>query len=642
MKRPHRGAFFSKKMKKITITVPKGIQYLGQWEGFELPDGILAKSVTGCGGTECFLKEKNNGVLASPRIKLISSKHAQHPDTILVLGKIKPEQIKAEIEAMRNRGILFVKILCTYDAVGKVVKALGEEVNSWHLLLDEFQLLILDSAFKSETEMKVLNVLPKFGKATLMSATPLLDEIIEQIPQLRDMPYTELKWDGVRKHQIRRWKTNKPKLAVRKIIDEYRTDRYPSLTLDDGRTVESREACFFINSVQSICNIIMDAQLSAAEVNIICGDTDDNDRLLLQLGEKMGNGEVYKNSNAPLRGEPHRTFTFATSTAFAGVDFYSTSALTFVVCDHHSPNTIMSIEYELAQIVGRQRLTDNHFRDYCYLIYNNSMADVDDKQFLEMMSAKEQLTLQEIENDNLTTGKLRAKRVYERTKEQKALCFADTWTLYDKDHDVFIFNQLKKLAEFHAYHLQNHLLKVGFLTVELEKNKAFKLDGEEEFFMFEEVLANSIQRTSFEDLMRRYVQYREGPTHRYDLLARELENEHTDLKAFVDTIGCSRIKALQFKKANLEQELVNRKSQDRVLQAYKEAFAVGSKWSTQEIKSRMTEINGQLAILYRGKPRKGKVIDLKNEWGFTIEHDRKSKLHTIIAHPSAEKMSSLL
>lgn len=38
-------------MNKIELVVPTNVRYLSEWEGFELPNGILNKGLTGCGGT---------------------------------------------------------------------------------------------------------------------------------------------------------------------------------------------------------------------------------------------------------------------------------------------------------------------------------------------------------------------------------------------------------------------------------------------------------------------------------------------------------------------------------------------------------------------------------------------------------------
>lgn len=631
-------------MEKFTITVPKGIQYLGQWEGFSLPNGLFNKGLTGCGGSELLLCEPSNSILASPRVKLIECKSQQHPETtLLVIGKMRPDQIKAEIEGMVARGVQFIKVLTTYDSLPKVIKALGDEVSDYNLCLDEYQLLLLDASFKSQVELKVLEYINVFKRTTLMSATPLLEEVIKEVPQLNDLPYTELVWPETERIEVRRMKCNKPKVAVTKIIADYQNGIYPSIITDDGKVVESHEAVFFLNSVQAIVNIVAQTGLKNSEVNIMVGNTSENDKLLADLSAKMD--DTYVNGNAPLKGEIHKMITLCTSTCYAGVDFYSTNALSFIIVDVHGKNTTLSPEYELTQIAGRQRLVENPFRKVLYLIYNTLRGDIDEADFEAEMQEKLTLTQQEIDNDNATEDRLRKKRIHEREKEQQALNFGSTWNYYNRETDRFELNTLKMLSERHAYHVQQKVFYDGLLTtMELTKSRRFELvDGEDEqLYVFEESLQNSIQRTSFEAKMQRYVQYREDTSHRFDLAARQIEAENENIKAFYDTLGGKTITALQYKEANLEQELVNRKNEGRVLLAYMDAFPVGSEWSTQQIKATMTDINARLAILYRGKPRKGKVSDLQNEWSFTIEQDRKSKLHTIIAHPSAEKMSSLL
>ena len=79
-------------------------------------------------------------------------------------------------------------------------------------------------------------------------------------------------------------------------------------------------------------NIIKQTELNPEEVNIIVGNSDDNDRQIARIGEGFKRGRI------PLKGETHKKFTFCTSTAYAGCDFYSTNAATFVISDCNRPN----------------------------------------------------------------------------------------------------------------------------------------------------------------------------------------------------------------------------------------------------------------------------------------------------------------
>ena len=63
-------------MKKIIITVPKGIDYVSDWEQFKLFEfpHILNKKLTGCGFTQYALTCNYNVILCSPRRILLENK----------------------------------------------------------------------------------------------------------------------------------------------------------------------------------------------------------------------------------------------------------------------------------------------------------------------------------------------------------------------------------------------------------------------------------------------------------------------------------------------------------------------------------------------------------------------------------------
>lgn len=67
-------------MNKETITAPRGIAYLSELKikdasgreiDFELPNGILSKGLTGCGGTHLALTDSHPTVICSPRRALL-------------------------------------------------------------------------------------------------------------------------------------------------------------------------------------------------------------------------------------------------------------------------------------------------------------------------------------------------------------------------------------------------------------------------------------------------------------------------------------------------------------------------------------------------------------------------------------------
>ena len=81
----------------------------------------------------------------------------------------------------------------------------------------------------------------------------------------------------------------------------------------------AKEAVFYINDVSVIKNIIKKNCLKADEVNIICSSKSENIKKLNELSREVG--EKFMIGDIPGKGEPHKMFTFCTSTVYIGADF---------------------------------------------------------------------------------------------------------------------------------------------------------------------------------------------------------------------------------------------------------------------------------------------------------------------------------
>ena len=206
-------------MEKQTLQVPQGIRFLSRWNGFDglLPDChfILNKALTGVGATQHFLTNDSPVVLASPRCSLMESKRLKHPDVWFYRdmsdnacmdgGSMKPSRKKAtyeDIKKFNDEAVRYVndcylnhktpKIMVTYDSLGHVIDALKSagsgSLDGWTLVVDEFQAIFTDSAFKSLAEMKLLEDAGYFKKAIFLSATPYLEEYMEQLDPQYALP----------------------------------------------------------------------------------------------------------------------------------------------------------------------------------------------------------------------------------------------------------------------------------------------------------------------------------------------------------------------------------------------------------------------------------------------------------------------
>lgn len=374
-------------MIKNEIYVPKGISYVNEMKDFELPNGILNKQVPNCGATTLALEDKHKTIICSPRNNLIENKHEQYKNTLLVVGGCSKSKIREYVD---NEEI--PKILTSYDSFSKVADCIDDKPD-WRIVVDEFQYLLTDSSFKSEIEVKLMESLKQFGYVTYLSATPILDKFIERIDYFRDIPYYQMIWQDVEKIKVIRQCTPRPIEAALEIVSNYKKGIYPKMEVNGG-IVYSKECVIFLNSVENILNIIRKADLSADEVNIIVGNSSDNDSMIAKLGTGFARGRI------PLKGEPHKMFTFCTSTAFAGCDFYSTNATSFVISDGKRVNTTIDIATDLVQIAGRQRLAENPFRKHIVFVYNKSTLDLTEEEFKKRMQERIELTDSEIKRNN--------------------------------------------------------------------------------------------------------------------------------------------------------------------------------------------------------------------------------------------------
>ena len=62
-------------------------------------------------------------------------------------------------------------------------------------------------------------------------------------------------------------------------------------------------------------------------------------------------------------------FTLCTRTVYLGADFYSTNARTFIFSDANVDSLTVDITIDLPQILGRQRLEENPWKNRAELYY---------------------------------------------------------------------------------------------------------------------------------------------------------------------------------------------------------------------------------------------------------------------------------
>lgn len=503
-------------LKEPPIRVPAGIRYIGNWDGFDFSNFpkkcILDKKLPGCGLTEYCIQSHNNLILCSPRKILLQNKFEQHPGEVYLVRnemdsdvqvdidltvkrpKRKPEskefedsektgivqRINTELRQYISGSLGKSKILVTYDSfwiVKDFLKSLGI-LDQFFIVIDEFQAILQDSRFKSCTELEFLETLSDC-QSIFVSATPMLEEYVDQIPEFHDIPYYELDW--ITLDPLRLVKPNIEVKLMRsvteqaiKIIREFKgqADKYfaKTYTVDqygNPREVKSVEAVFYVNSVDKLTSIIKESGLSDSEVNILCSNTEENQKKIWRKLKVRKTDGLYKIGRVPLKGEPRKTFTFCTRTVYLGADFYSDNAVSYIFSDANSDSLAVDISMDLPQILGRQRLPENPWKNEATLYYKTTadfrkMSKEDFEAVLEMKINKTYSLINNYARSN--QGEKEALfdplelQVVSENYKKNYLSFDKNPKKVDKDKYQkelnFTFNNLVYLSEKRAFDIQ--------------------------------------------------------------------------------------------------------------------------------------------------------------------------------------------
>lgn len=581
------------------IYVPENVEFLTYWNGFELPKGILNKGVTGCGATSVAIEDEHKTIICSPRINLIKNKVGQHKGLLGVYGDVKNDEIVAYLEKAETP-----KIMVTYDSLPRLAKLIDDK-SDWRVVVYEYQYLLIDSGFRSDKAIALLDVMNEFDYVTYLSATPIADKYIQQMEQFKDAPYTELIWgDRVEKIEVERIVSAKPINNAIEIVRNYQNGNFP-----EDRDAVSKECVIFLNSVTNIANIVRQTELSPEDVNIIVADSEENRKLVRQIGKGFDIGTI------PLEGEPHKMFTFCTSTAFAGCDFYSTCASTFVISDNKKVHTSIDIATELAQIAGRQRLACNPFRKTIVFIYNVDIGESNADVYKEAIEQKLEKSIKMAEWKNGAPDYFKKDVIKETSEMQNIKKYSESYVRYDEKSDSFTVNRWAYLNELFAYDVQHENYQDSIIVKKQLEESGFGIKGEEKRSDYKEQLKCILVKEGFADRMKRYCELRQlKETNPYYLADEIMERQYEDLRLYYDRLGYYRIKALGYKEKDLKNELERSYYENDIKQKFREVFVVGERMSTEDIKRTMTEIYANYGIRKNGVAKQ-----LERDYGIRLK-----------------------
>ena len=658
--------------------VPRGIRFISElgtdFRFYKFPvKCIINKQLPGCGFTEYCLRGPENVILCSPRKMLLKNKKDQHGrDVYLVINELEKEvaidkdlskidksqifmekmdeivhgkdtvynrlmnEIKDYLNERKYLGDKPAKILVTYDSY-RIVKDILESLGifqSFYTIIDEFQTILHDSKFKSNTELDFLYHLHQSHLALFVSATPMLEEYLNMLDEFDGLPYINMDWASqdptrVLKPSLKVLTMKSVGTKLPEIIDSYKSGNFESaIRMVNGypTKIVSDEAVFYVNSVNHIISIIKKCDLQPEEVNILCSNTPENlKKIQKRLGKRFTIGEV------PLEGDSHKMFTFCTRTVYLGADFYSTCARSFIFSDSNIDSLAVDISEDLPQILGRQRLFKNPWKNEAIFYYRSTCdyRKISQEEFDKEIERKKRSTnnLLSAFSTALDDAKYDLAKTYQ--KNTKSYNYKDDYIAVNEHRGgtlIPVLNNLVLVNEIRAFRIQQIDYKDRFTVFSTIHNTLSSDDIINQ--KVSEFLREYQKLGTFRSKLKYLCEY--GFSDEVAGIVLDQIGEHDNIKSYYISLGSQKLRALGYDKYKIEKELgIVTFSYELLESSIYSEFKVGDKLTLSSIKDRLDYL--YKSISYTATPKATdleKFFEIKNS--SIYEDGKKIKCYTLL------------
>ena len=572
------------------IEAPKDTRYLSEFLE-DLPDnGFLNKVLTGCGNTFLALTNKRNYVIAVPYISLIRNKLASNPTALGVWGDTKDSQI---IEYL-NSDVEFKKILVTYDSLARLTKMINPK--EYKILIDEAHKLIDSASFRPNAIETVLENYTKYKNFCFATATPVKDKY--QLPELVSIQKYKVEWESI-----------KPVIIEYSVYDKDLNKRIAILIIKFLNGELEGNPYFFINSITSIIQIIRHLKQAGYDnpelYKIICGDNDSNlNKIQKALGEKY----IIEFTTDPLK-----RITFCTATLFEGSDLYDREGVTYIITDGAKDHTKYDVLTTLPQIIGRLR--DSRYKGTVYVLMTKSYYfsytspeefEIEVRKQLANADKIVEVFQQSLDNEMMIKGLLKGHEDNLYIMERNGVLKTNTSALYCEMHNYEALHTQYYYKDF-ATEGDAAIVNINSIPHTFKKaNEELNIEGLNKLRLS--------KKPSFKDLCIDYIKCKEEniPTQ-----IRDIELEFPIIKKAYEELGAEKMKALNYRKNFIEDELLATSELDnsqKIVGMLK--FKIGELVPKKELKIKLQAIYNQLHIR-----KTAKATDLGN-WYSITDHSK--------------------
>lgn len=620
---------------KQIITINSGVEYLSevynQLSGESLVNWLLMqgrvllnKSITGCGFTSGCLENRDNIILTAPRILVLQNKLEQYnmesennpraEEYLFYFDREKDlDTLKLKLwdylqdSDMASRPY---KLLVTYDSFIPLVDILESDplftnrhfnINEdFKIVVDESHCIIKDIKLKQYGNKAVMSRFLSrvflYDSVLFVSATPI-ENYLQRLPQFKqnEVQHIELNWLGRKEVVPKTYKCSNPSDAFGQIykayerqVDPWGNHYFDVIYNNDGTCSFSYEAVIFLNSVGDIGKILKsysqksNGLLDIADVSVVCADTSENRAEL-----KKSNSAIRITKSVPKLGEPHPTWTFCTRTSFIGVDFYSPSASTYVIVNYKIESLSLDIACDIPQIIGRQRLKANPFRERIHIFYTNNLRVIDDQEFAafqneKMVQSQTQISiwrnLPEVDEDG------------RRLKDSNLKGLQDTIQDHPEKYYITTENGFPEIDDF--------LMADEQYNRDIAKNQItwFVLSGQGNvqggYTLPVQTLKDDLGNLQYiQDRLRKVYEYvLKYPMVRDELNLMLWSEGYNDIAHYVNSLPLERLYACGFNTTRMDQEIKAIQEGPHIEPIIYTRFQVDQKYTREEIKTALGEI----------------------------------------------------
>lgn len=578
------------KQNEITLQADENAKYIDAVIE-KHPYGLLDKGKPNCGGTDLAIKNGYPTIIAVPYKNLVKNKVAQHKHVLGVYGGVTDAEIISYILIHD-----IVKIMVTYDSVGRVVRLLEKYRNSLLkdtlLLVDEEHVLFNHYAFRNPAIKGLLKISRLFKWVCFMTATPIDREFM--LDELKDLPITRIKWHNVKKIKVVQNCTNNPNRVVCKLI----TDAL------EGRLLGNLH--FFYNSVDSPASIIHQLELKPEQVRVICADDTRQGKGKKTNQVKLGNEYPIEDTTTPVK-----KINFYTATAFEGCDIYDEDGRTYIVSDKYKSHTLVDISTLFIQIAGRIR-NSRYSGEITHIFnetrYNTGVTYDEFKASTEKEWQRSEQLVKDVNGLAEESRLIVIKGLIKAGLDIKYLSYEDN--LLQLDRNLFKLD-LRNFKITHEIYLTCDSLQKEYI------DRGLTVGESETIYFTDKLAANRKAKVSFRDLFIEYAGLRDKQGMIFCLGNRTdrcalIEQEKPLVKDAYEKLGAQRVKELDYNVTNIKRELTkltDASNNDKILEML---YQVG--YTDSDFTKTCAGIKADLQEIYDclGIKKKAQTTDLRD------------------------------